>query len=87
MASAPYWNAARAASKDPAGARISDVRPRLSAAVVVPIRCVTLHGKGPPPFGRGPGNGGEEEIRTLDPRVANAMLYQLSYFPEIVEVS
>ena len=25
--------------------------------------------------------GGEEGIRTLDPRVANAMLYQLSYFP------
>ena len=25
--------------------------------------------------------GGEEEIRTPDPRVANAMLYQLSYFP------
>ena len=28
-----------------------------------------------------PGNGGEEEIRTLDPHVANVMLYQLSYFP------
>ena len=27
-------------------------------------------------------DGGEEEIRTLDPRVANAMLYQLSYFPK-----
>ena len=26
-------------------------------------------------------NGGEEEIRTLDPHVANVMLYQLSYFP------
>ena len=25
--------------------------------------------------------GGEEEIRTLDPHVANVMLYQLSYFP------
>lgn len=29
--------------------------------------------------------GGEEEIRTLDPRVANAMLYQLSYFPELFD--
>ena len=28
-----------------------------------------------------PVNGGEEEIRTLDPHVANVMLYQLSYFP------
>ncbi len=27
-------------------------------------------------------NGGEEEIRTLDPHVANVMLYQLSYFPK-----
>ena len=26
-------------------------------------------------------DGGEEEIRTLDPHVANVMLYQLSYFP------
>ena len=26
-------------------------------------------------------NGGEEGIRTLDPHVANVMLYQLSYFP------
>ena len=26
-------------------------------------------------------NGGEEEIRTPDPHVANVMLYQLSYFP------
>ena len=26
-------------------------------------------------------SGGEEEIRTLDPHVANVMLYQLSYFP------
>ena len=25
--------------------------------------------------------GGEEGIRTLDPHVANVMLYQLSYFP------
>ena len=25
--------------------------------------------------------GGEEEIRTPDPHVANVMLYQLSYFP------
>ena len=28
-------------------------------------------------------NGGEEEIRTLDPHVANVMLYQLSYFPVV----
>ena len=27
-------------------------------------------------------NGGEEEIRTPDPHVANVMLYQLSYFPK-----
>ena len=26
-------------------------------------------------------NGGEDEIRTHDPHVANVMLYQLSYFP------
>ena len=26
-------------------------------------------------------DGGEEEIRTPDPHVANVMLYQLSYFP------
>ena len=26
--------------------------------------------------------GGEEEIRTPDPHVANVMLYQLSYFPK-----
>ena len=33
---------------------------------------------------RGPAvspDGGEEEIRTPDPHVANVMLYQLSYFP------
>ncbi len=29
--------------------------------------------------------GGEEEIRTLDPHVANVMLYQLSYFPLFVK--
>ena len=31
--------------------------------------------------GLGWSNGGAEEIRTPDPRVANAMLYQLSYRP------
>ena len=31
---------------------------------------------------RFPKLGGEEEIRTLDPHVANVMLYQLSYFPK-----
>ena len=32
-------------------------------------------------FSVSPKIGGEEEIRTLDPHVANVMLYQLSYFP------
>ena len=31
--------------------------------------------------GGGVPDGGEEEIRTPDPHVANVMLYQLSYFP------
>ena len=32
-------------------------------------------------------DGGEEEIRTPDPHVANVMLYQLSYFPKFTETA
>ena len=63
-------------------ARCHTVPPRLSIPDFVPSsnkkRAAAIRPKGASEFQP---IGGEEEIRTLDPHVANVMLYQLSYFP------